>query len=234
MPANVTKMTREEKQDLLKKVLPGTKRVQVINGKGQTTYKAVGDVDLDVDDIPFLDTGRPICVRGNQGRPKGRRVGALKPVTDELQNLQYQRDDHIGSSPILKKIRKNQIDETLIDKVLEALAEEAESLEFDRLEAQTRGQETSTLAMRRSRVLKTIADISIRKESLARKNEEGGIDLDSKSYAALFAFTLETFKEAMVRAYVRDEQVETVFTHITRLVSEEGWKEEAKAKMRNK
>ena len=71
---------------------------------------------------------------------------------------------------------------------------------------------------------------------LKRKQQtEGGlVDLDSPAFGALFAFLLETFKEAMSGAGTRSEHIETIFAKLVAQLGDDAWREEAKVRMKDK
>ena len=111
------------------------------------------------------------------------------------------------------------------------MAEEAASIEFEKHEAARHGQDTSTHSTKRARVLKNIADTWLKRK---QQIEGGIIDLDSPAFKVLFGYILETFQEAMIASGSRSEQIETIFTKLVSSLSEESWKQEAKARMKEK
>ena len=108
------------------------------------------------------------------------------------------------------------------------MAEDASVIDFEKEEAFRNGKDASNLATKRSRILKGMSDIWLRKKSLS---EGGVIDLDSPVFKELFSMMLEGFKDTLQDSGLGDEYIETIFT---RLVSSynDVWKEEARRRMR--
>lgn len=190
-------------------------------------WKEVADIDVLNDEIPLSLNGAPITMKGNPGRPQ---KVVLAPLSPQIAEVASARESHIHSSQISNLTTRDPEGDGTFNAILSAMAAEADNVEFDRLEAQRHGHETSSLAIRRARILKSMADLILQKKKSA---DNTIIDLDSPNFEKVFEFTLQTFKEAMVSAGCRKEIVETVFTNLGRTLNND-WKEDAKNKMRGK
>ena len=228
MAAPNKKQSREDREYIVANLPEGTRRVQVLTDQGSQQYKRPEEVDLDRDEIVLANDGTPVVMRGKPGRkPKT----ALKAVTPQIGEVVAAREAHQDGDKLVREIKREPDGETVLHSILLGMATEAASMEFERKEAQRHGQEATGISSRRARVLKGMADTVLKKKSL----EQGGlIDLDSPAFRALFVMMLETFKENMVGAGCRSEVIETVFQGLVSSLDEEGWKEDARQRMKEK
>lgn len=223
-------LTRDQKTHLLQNLPPGTIRVQTTDAAGKQVYKRPEDVDVDKEEISLAADGTPIVMRGKPGRPSSK-VSPLAPITPQIAQVSAVRVDHMDTSPLTREIEKNPEGEDAFNTILKGLADEAASIEFDRLEAQRNGQEASDLATKRSRVLKSMADLML---SRKKASDGGVIDLESPVFHALFKVILQSFREAMEEAGTRPEHLETIFAKLVVKLADPAWKEDARNKMKGK
>lgn len=217
--------TVEDRKYILKNLPAGTRRIQVTGPNGKQGYKRPDDVDLIHDEISVNVDGSPVIMRGSPGRPKG---NPLRPLTPQLVEVAEAREGHVDGDLLIIETHKDSEGTQVLDQIMVGLAAEAASLEFDRNEAHRKGEDGSHISVKRARVLKTMADTLI----MRKKASEGKlVDMESPQFSALFSYTLETFKGAMVSAGCRPELVETVFTRLGGIL-DDSWREEAKARMR--
>lgn len=221
------KQTREDREYIIANLPEGTRRVQVLDDQGNQLYRRPEEVDLDRDEIVLSNEGTPVVMRGKPGRkPKQ----LLKPVTPQIGEVVAAREAHQEHDKLVRDIKREPEGESVLHSILLGMATEAASMEFERKEAERHGQEATGISSRRARVLKGMADTVLKKKSL----EQGGlIDLDSPAFRALFAMMLETFKENMKDAGCRSEVIETVFQGLVGSL-DEGWKEDARQRMKEK
>lgn len=190
-------------------------------------YKRPDDVDVDADEIVLNNSGHPVVMRGKPGRkPKTK----LNPVTPQLLEVSKAREEHIDTDSILHETARNPEGETALDIVIRGLAEEAAFLEFERMEAERQGKDPTHISVKRARVLKSMADLMIKRKAAL----DGGIDLDSPGFEALFGFILETFKGAMQEAGCRKEVIEVTFSNLGKAIDGHVWKEDARRKIKEK
>ena len=171
-------------------------------------------------------------VEGQIGKPPSSQKKTdvvLPPATPLIGDLLKLKEGHLRSDPIIQAAEATPESAEVLNQVLLAIGEEAASLRFERMEAERTGGDTSTLSMRRVQALKAIGDTWIkRKEQIQSR----GIDMESPAFGALFEFIMETFVDAMVAAGVRKELSDTVVAVLSKMVNEDSWKVDAKAKMK--
>ena len=223
-----SRQSRADREYILDALPTGVRRVQVIDGSGKQVYKRPDEVDLMADEIVLSNDGSPIVMRGKPGRkPKSQ----LVPVTPQIGEVSRARSEHIDHDPLRKEAQRDAEGDGVINRLILAMAEEAAAIEFEREEAGRHGQDTTNYSAKRARILKGMADTWLKRKQAM----DGGIvDLESPAFQGLFSFILETFKEAMSDAGSRPEYMETVFTKLVAVLGEEPWKQEAKARMRDK
>ncbi len=216
----------EDRRRILKDLPEGTRRVQVLR-HGKQHYKKPEEIDVEIDEVVLSSDGSPVVMKGRPGRkPKSR----LQPISPMAAEIDEARTSHIEDSTLRKEADKDSEGEELFNQIISSMAEEAAALEFEREEAARHGLDTSGLSVKRSRVLKAMADSMLKRKSLTG----GIIDLDSPAFQALFTLLLESFKESMDGAGCRSEQVEAVFASLIRALADESWKQEAKSRMKEK
>jgi len=218
-------------------VPPNATRVKVTDDKGKTCWRKVEEV-RDTDALEMDKQNRPIYMTGALGRPPaGSTPPKMGSVSDLLSvapasskvvgDLIKIKQAQTRSDPVILAAESTPESPEVLNQVLLAIAEEAASLRFERLEAERQGNETSTYSMRRVAALKAIGDTWIkRKEQIVNR----AIDLDSPSFHELFKFISESFARAMDSAGVRPELANSVFAQFSKLL-DEGWKQEAKSRM---
>jgi hypothetical protein len=222
----VKSQTEEDRRYILANLPEGVRRVQVQTSKGKIEYKRPEDVLPEEDEIKLASDGTPICMRGKPG-PKFKT--RLNPVTPQIAEVEIAREDHLSSEPILREISKASDADDAFEAVLKGMAREAAVVEFERMEAQRHGRDSTNHSTKRARVLKAMADLMLKKRQIS---DGGGIDLDSPQYKALFVLTLETFKGAMKESGCRPELVETVFTNLVQTLDED-WNQDARRRMKD-
>lgn len=223
--ATARDLNQSDKAYVLRNLPEGTTRVQVVDEKGKQVWRRPSDVGKR-DQIMFNGKGEPIVMRGTPGR---KAAPKLEPLNDGVAEVVEAKEHHLNNDALTGIISVDPDDGNVLDTVMRELAQEAASLEFERKEAERLGNDTSTYSLRRARILQSIGDMHLQRKKMA---ESGGVDLDSKGFEAVFAYTLETLREAMKDSGARGELIETVFARIGKIL-ENGWKEEAKARARN-
>jgi hypothetical protein len=116
----------------------------------------------------------------------------------------------------------------VLNAVLQGLAEESANLKFEREEAERKGENTSQLSIRRVNALKAVGDTWLKKKEIISNQM---VDIEGKSFKVLFGFIAETFRKACDNAKVRPEMSESIFANFGKLIDDEEWSKEAKARM---
>jgi len=220
----VRTLTIQERAKLLKSLPAGTERIQVVDANGATRWRKLGEVEA-FDQFVFKPNGDPVTMQGCPGRKAKTK---LEPLNDELAEVMEARQEHMADDPLLTETKDNPEGDAVLDNVIMAMAREASAIEFERLEAERHGRDTSSHSAKRARVLKGMADVWLKRRE---KVDSRDLDLDGPAFEVVFKFILETFRAAMEEAGMRQEHIETVFTRIGDALAQ-GWKEEAKARIR--
>lgn len=218
--------TSEDRAYILANLPDGVRRVQVIDAKGKQGYKRPDEVDTDLDYIVLNSDGAPIVMRGKPGRKS---KSALRAVTPQIAEVEQARVEHLSLDPLRRAANKNAEGDDVFNALIAAMAEEAASVDFDKSEAARHGGDTAAMSAKRARILKGMADTWLKRKSQV---SGGSIDLDSPAFKALFGMMLEMFKSAMEASGSRPEHIETVFAKLVASLSQESWKQEARARMK--
>jgi hypothetical protein len=222
------RQTQQDREYILSNLPDGVRRVQVLDHTGKQAYKRPEDIDVLRDEIVLSSDGTPVVMRGRPGRKPKTQLVATTPQIAEVAKA---RSEHIEHDPLRREAKKDSDGDAVIGQVIVAMAEEAAAIEFERDEAARHGLDTSNHSTKRARILKGMADTWIKRKQIL---EGGMVDLESPAFGVLFSYLLETFKEVLADAGVRSEQIETTFSGLVTVLGEEAWKEEAKARMKDK
>jgi hypothetical protein len=219
-------MTADERAKLLEMLPQGIARVRVTSVEGKQCYKAVPDI-LDTDTVDLTAAGKPIVMRTPPGRPQGSKT-TLPPVSKQAEEVSQAKDSHEALSDLVAVTRQNSEADAVFHTLMNGLATEITSLEFERKEAERKGEDTSNISAKRVRAIKTMTDAWLKKRE---KVDSGTIDMEGVAFKALFSFMLETVRGAMGDSGMRPEHIETVFAKLSKRLAD-GWTEDAKARMR--
>lgn len=200
----------------------GATRISVTDRTGRTKWRPLDAVEPF--DTIMLRHGIPITMKATPGRPPIIEGAANETVADHVR----QKTRDLSSDPIVKTARTDPESSDLLHHVVVSLAEEAASLGHERRQAELEGHETSQISVRRVNALKAVAETWLKRKDQTASKE---IDLASPQFKAIFAFTLDTFREAMADASLRPEMVEMVFAKLTAKL-QEGWEQEARNRMK--
>lgn len=230
MPRKTIK-DKQARADLLAKIPHGAARVQVLTAKGELKYKAVIDL-ADSDEIQTNKYGDPVVMKGNPGRKTPITVTApavVAPANATVAAVLQRKAASLAHDPVYRTTQKAPDSPDVLHQVMLGLSEEAASLKFERDEAARNNEGTANLSAKRVQALRAVGDTWLKRmDQMAGKL----IDLDSPGFLAVYKLLMETMREAMNGAKLRDEQIETVFAKFASLVNDE-WKVEAKNRMKN-
>lgn len=218
-------MTPDEREKLIAALPEGIARVKVTNAEGKTCYKMVADI-LDTDTVEFTASGRPITMRTSPGRP--RNPVPLMPVSKQAEEISNAKDNHQALSDLVSVTRNNPEADAVFHSLMLGMSTEITSLEFERMEAERKGEDTSGISSKRVRAIKAMTDAWLKKRE---KVDSHSVDMESAAFKSLFAFILETVRAAMADSGMRPEHVETVFAKLAKRLAD-GWGDEAKLRMR--
>ena len=216
---------KQRRADLLAKVPPSATRVRVMTAKGEQKYKAIKELS-DSDVIQTKRNGDPIIMKGKPGRKST--SGATTPANPTVAAILQRKKTALRADEILTQINTDPESADLLTAIIAGLGEEQASLKFEREEAAREGKDTSRLSSRRVQALRATAETWLKRRDQITNQT---IDLESPGFMALYGFIMDTFGEAMRAARLRPEQVETVFSKFSSMITDD-WKNEAKSKMR--
>lgn len=207
----------------------GALRVRVIDAKGGQRWRKLEEVRGD--DAPdLMPDGQPLFQNKPIGRPpKVELHDVLKPTTELVKDLVKVKIAQMRTDTIVATTETSPESSDVLNQVMSGLAEEAAALRFERMEAERNGQDSSQLSVRRVHALKAIGDAWIkRKEQIQNKS----VDLESRTFEKLLGFISETFALALEEAGVELEMSNSVFDLFGKKLEDEGWKNEAKSRMK--
>jgi len=207
---------------LLALVPEGATRVSVTDRAGKTKWRLLDAVEPF--DTIMLKNGVPLTMKATPGRP-----AAVPDAANDFVAAQVRQKNHdLATDPIVKTAKTDPESSDLLHHVVVSLAEEAASLGVERRNAELEGKETSQLSIRRVNALKAVAETWLKRKDQTANRE---IDLSSPQFKAVFALTLEAFREAMVGSSLRPELIEMVFAKLTAKL-QDGWEQEARNRMK--
>lgn len=214
-------------QDALRKKIPSDAfRVLVTDEYGKSKYKAPSDL-LPSDQIMTKRDGvTPVTMAQTPGRRKN---PVLLPTTPKVAEMIRAKEKFIDDDDLFNVISKSPDGETVLDHVMKALAEEAASLGFERVEAERQGNPTSQISLRRVNALKAVGDSWLKRKE---QSSTGAVDMESPQFIRLFSHITDTFKDALVAAGERPEMIDIVFTNLSKLIEDPQWTMTAHKKMK--
>lgn len=221
------KQSAVDRARLLNRVPPGAARIQVKQPDGRLKWKELADIE-DLDEVMSDKSGEPVVMQNKPGR---KRKTELAPASDDVAEIMEVREDFIETTPLVQAVDANPDSDDVIEQVLKGMAAEAAALEFERKEAERNNRDnniTTNISVRRGRILKAMADIWVKRRSLA---QGGLIDLEGEAAKKLIGFVLETVRASMEDVGLRDEAIETVFVKLSKKL-DDGWKQEAIVRMK--
>lgn len=225
--SKVRKQTEREKRAILKALDEDVTRVQVVDLKRRTKWRVPAEVGDD-DTIQCKSSGQPIVMRAKPGRNCAPNIDPVSPAAKEIIN---RRKDAIVGSPLVKQVRTEPDSVEVLEHIMTAMSEEAESMAFERREAERKADPTSIISMRAINAYKGIADIWLKRKD--QTVAEWDIDFGSPKFGVLMKHILQTVHDAMSHAGARPELIETTFARVSERLDEASWVNEARAKMKH-
>jgi hypothetical protein len=225
--SKVKKQTEREKRAILSALDDDVTRVQVVDLKGKTRWRVPAEVE-DGDTVQLKSSGQPSVMRAKPGRNC---APSIKPVSPNAKELMDRRQEAIGTSPLVKTVKADPDSVEVLEHIMAKIAEEAESMAFERKEAERKAEPTSTISMRAVNAYRGIADIWLKRKD--QTVAEWDIDFGSPKFGVLMKFILQTVHDAMSHAGARPELIETTFARVSERLDEASWVNEARAKMKH-
>lgn len=224
----------DERERVLALIPDTAVRIKVHDQAGNEAWRTIEkgeDRDLstvlETDVLLVREDGRPYTMDKHPGRP--RTAKRSKPVTKKVSEVVLERKQFKQKDPLLRKIRKDVESDSVLLQCMNGFADEAASLQFERLQAEVSGSPTSQISMRRIAALKAVAETWLkRKEQIANRS----IDLSSTAFMRLFRFIFDTFIEVLRASDISEDQIEVIKVSLSKRLGDEHWEEEARSAMR--
>ena len=221
-------LDKKARDELLAKIPEDAKRVQVRTKKGNLKYKDVSDV-IDSDEIQVNQRGFPIVMMRKPGR-KEETPSSDDSIDPDTRARLRRKQKILDIDPVLKEICDNPESPDVLQEIIKALGGESASIYFERTEAERRGKEGSGYSVKRIQALRTMADTWLKRKDQIQAR---GVDMDTPAFNVLFNFIMETVQKGLVMSDIRAERIETAFAHISKMIGEEEWENEAKRRMKS-
>lgn len=230
-------MPTQEQLEILKDAPPDAKRVRVIDGAGKERYRSL-PADLVADEKYHLRDDDTIALKNNgvpiyttAGIPGTKKKPRRAPKDEHVAVIVKDKAKHMKGDPLLKAVNSNPESQEVLHATIRAVATECASLEFERIEAERKGENTAMISNRRISALSKIGDTWLKRMDQIMSK---GFDLDSNAFQAVFGFIVETFRESMVEAGVSQDLVKLVFTKAGHKIDSNSWQSEARLRMKTK
>lgn len=133
----------------------------------------------------------------------------IKPSSPEVAQLMKNKKKHQDSYALLQQIKDDADSLNILDLAMQELAKESASLDFERGEAERKGNDTSSLSSKKINATKALIDTYFRKrDSLVNES----FDFKGKKFQKLFEFWLTKFRKSCERSGMSEEQIQRLFT----------------------
>lgn len=215
-------LTRE---DIFELIPEDAVKVRVLTAEGEETWRHPNDV-LD-DDQVVMHQGQPRVMSKTGAKPfKDALPGGESPA---IEATMIAKKRAMKKDPLRRVIDEKPESRDVLHEVMRAMAEESASLEFERKEAERKGEDTRPISVSRLQALKAVGDTWIRRiDQITVK----GVDLESPQFRALLKVLIKTFRESMVSAGCRREQIDGAVAHLAKMLNSSEWETEAVSAMK--
>lgn len=213
-----------ERAEFLALIPPDVARIGVITAKGERKYKAICDL-ADDDTFQLTKQGKPVVMRASPGRQA---TPGIAPANNAVAQVLARKQKALVKDPLMAALDKDDSAEAIRAAII-GLSEEAASLKFEREEAAREGKDTANISSRRVQALRATVETLLKQADMMSVRL---VDLDSLPYIALFRYTMETFREALLASRLREEQIEIIFNKFSQVVDHPDWKDEATRRMK--
>ena len=157
-----------------------------------------------------------------RGRPRKIKLLPKDPVTAQIDK---ERQDHFKGDNLLKLLANKPNSLDVMDMLMFELAREASSLQFERMEAERLGLDTTIISSKKVTALKGVSDIYFRKRDAILGQ---AFDLKSTRFSKFIEWLLsEVVAKAAREANLTSEQISILFDHIANAFDNEKWDQEA-------
>jgi hypothetical protein len=227
-------MPTVEQDKLLSRVAFGAERVLVKTASGEQKYRLMpgvkGEYDLrlrDDDEIILNKSDVPVVMKAKPGRKKAPKRAPKDPMT---QLIVDDKAEHLKQDPLLNAVHADPEGVDVLHEAMKAIVTECASLEFQRIEADRKGEDSAMISNRRIAALTKVGDTWLRRyEQISTK----GVDMESQAFQNLFSYILETFKDVLLDSGISGETMKVIFSKLGHTLEDESWKAEAKTRIKS-
>ncbi len=164
--------------------------------------------------------------RARRGRPKavtknGQKL--QKPTVDDLEYLariQHEQVVFVDEDDLVRAVSGNTTSVDVLKLLRLKAARDAAAIEFQRIEAEKRGQDTTQTISRHTKILRDVAGLETEIRTLAG----GTIDLKSEQFQKVFQLWIENIS-GVVREVLSPEQADMFFNKLSTAM--EDWEDRA-------
>jgi hypothetical protein len=167
----------------------------------------------------------PLMVKRAPGRP--RKVERM-PTTSDLEyhyKMAAEREKFISTDPIVQSVVDKSEPLPLFHKIKLAIACEAASLHFERIETEKRGRDTSAISVRRIHALERLAKIEMK----IIEADRGALSLGGEKMQKVLALWVETMRD-VAKEVMPPEVLNLFFNRFATAM--EDWEERAESALR--
>jgi len=131
-------------------------------------------------------------------------------------NVQRFLEDPTREDVLLESIRNDEPVATILNQVLEEIAEEACYLKAFRKDNSGPGMDFSDVSAKRIKMLKSLVESLVEKEKIKNSKDTGKIDFHSKNFENIFAHFLNVVKETFEKVSVPKQYEDIFFTQLAK------------------
>lgn len=206
--------------------LQGVERVLVRTPEGKSVYKSPKDV-TEEDSIQTKRDGSPIVCVAPPGRPTS---SAPLTASDPGGFFTVQMGEHVRHDPVVMALRRDMETSAVLSQVLSEIGQDIARLDYLRVQTDpNRRAEIADLTVKRIRALGSFYDTLAHRFELSKAQNIP--DVRSPVIKEVVRTTLETARDGMVKAGVRSEVVDAVFTLLGPILSEPSWEAQLRSRM---
>lgn len=173
-------------------------------------------------DAPLVSFYKKNKIR-SRGRPKKITV---MPKSEKARAKMKEKKRFLENHDLLEQVRQNPNSLDVVDTLMENLALEAASLEFERKDAERKNEDTTDLSSKKVTAIRSMMDLFEKKRDAVI---EETFDFQSERFERLMEFIFQKVHLAAQNANLTEEQIDVLFGNLEDLFDEEsGWEDEAR------
>jgi len=132
----------------------------------------------------------------------------IKPTSEEVAEIMKKKHRHLGSDPLLQALANSPDNLSTLDMVMYEFAKENASLDFERIEAERKGEDTTAISSKKIGALKALMDTWFKKRDVVVNDM---FDFKDKKFEYLFEFILLRFRQSCEKSGMTEEQIQNLF-----------------------